>query len=176
MEVRDGLLDLIAKNDRRAIEHDDEWDSPCRVGNPDDDGMITWQPVTIDPPPDFSAIEEILGGPMHPDAKQLFGSCYAGPVEGRHSGEPVSLMTVWNSIDLRRRLDGIRQHVELCRAEGMRFSIPVANTDSDYLFAIDNATGEVLLGEVGYPLKQIVAPSLAQFLSELSRKRTGSGP
>ena len=69
MDVRDGLLDLIAKNPRRPIEHDEEWDSPCRVGHPDDDGMITWQPVAIDSPPDFSAIEEILGGPMHPDAK-----------------------------------------------------------------------------------------------------------
>ncbi|MGA5822007.1 SecY-interacting protein Syd [Kitasatospora sp. NPDC094028] len=168
----DGLwpgLDQVGLN---VVEYDPEWSSPCQMGAPTPDGMIRWKPVPMEQAPDFAELESALaeiGTTLHPDVLALYGTFWCGVVDGlEHSGEPVTLCTLWNEDELRRTVRGLAEHARRQAAEfGGDITFPVASTCSDLFFVLDNATGRILLQEVGHPGGRLVAPSLAQFLAEL---------
>lgn len=152
-EIAQKLLPLLQRASTWPVEHDPEWLSPCVIGVPDADNMVRWQPVVMEPPADFSGI------PVHVDVREFYGSFWGGSAGGRHSGEAVLLRVAWNVADLVR----IKQTLAAQVAAGE--PVFVAGTDSDWYFAVDNATGAVLLCETGHPPKREVAPSLAAFLA-----------
>jgi hypothetical protein len=160
------LLAFLQRATRYPVEYDPEWDSPCRAAEPDLENHITWRPVAMPTPTDLRTIDRALGGPIHPDAATFYSSFFAGPVVGTHSGHAVSLMTVWNTEDLERRLHGILEHVGVQLREGLAPTIPIANTDSDVFFSLDNDTGAVVLQDFGRT-DVVVADSLAAFLGAL---------
>ncbi|MER7667271.1 SecY-interacting protein Syd [Kitasatospora sp. NPDC096128] len=162
-------LDQVGLN---VVEYDPEWLSPCQMGEPTPDGMIRWKPVPMEQEPDFAELENALaeiGTTLHPDVLALYGSFWCGVVDGlEHSGESVSLCTLWNEEELGQTVRGLAEHARRQAAEsGSDINFPVASTYSDLFFVLDNATGGILLQEGGHPGGQLVAPSLAQFLAEL---------
>ncbi|MFF3111129.1 SecY-interacting protein Syd [Kitasatospora sp. NPDC057904] len=168
----DGLWPGLDRAGLNVVEYDPEWQSPCQLGEPDPDGMIRWKPVPMDRAPDFADLEAAvaaIGGVLHPDVTAFYGSLWCGPVDGlEHSGESVSLRTLWNEAELQRTVRGLAEHTRRQAAEfGGAISFPVAGSYSDLSFALDNATGEILLQEAGHPGGRLVAPSLAEFLADL---------
>ncbi|MER7850692.1 SecY-interacting protein Syd [Kitasatospora sp. NPDC096077] len=169
------LDDLWPELDRaglNVVEYDPAWQSPCRTGDPTPDGTIRWKPVPMEPAPDFAELERALaetGTTLHPDVAALYGSFWCGPVDGlEHSGEPVSLRTLWNEEELRHTVHGLADHARRQAAEsGGAITFPVAGTESDLFFVLDNATGAILLQEAGHHGGRPVAPSLAEFLAAL---------
>jgi hypothetical protein len=154
------------------VEHLPENQSPCLFGEPTEDGMIRWKPVPMTETPDFSAVETALAEidtTLHPDVVSLYGSYWSFELPGdEHSGEPVSLYTVWNERSLRGTIEVLAEGVRRQILDGFRDStFPVACTGSDLGFVLENGTGRILLQEPGYPADRVVAPSLAQFLAEL---------
>ncbi len=150
------------------VEFDPEWPSPCVVGQPDDNGMVHWQPVEMEPPDALSTLEATLreyGQVLHPDVASFYTSFLAGRVESEHSGEPVILYTRWNDNEfgVDNLVCGVHEAIEY----GLPVTFPIAGTGSDVLFTLDNATGAIMLQEVGYPPSRVVAPSLVAFLSQL---------
>jgi SecY interacting protein Syd len=109
----------------------------------------------MDPPAAFEGI------PLHPDLREFYGSFWGGSAYGRHSGESVGVSVAWNPDNLARITQFIRAQVLTGE------SVFVANTDSDWYFGADNATGAVWLCEPGRPPIRQVAPSLAAFLAEV---------
>ncbi|MET8630707.1 SecY-interacting protein Syd [Kitasatospora sp. NPDC004669] len=155
-----------------VVEYDPDWKSPCQLGEPTPEGMIRWEPVPMEPAPDFTELESALtgiGATLHPDVPALYGSFWCGPLDGlEHSGETVSLCTVWNEDELQRTLHGLAEHARRQAAEfGGDITFPVAATHGDLFFVLDNATGSILLQEIGHRGGRKVAPSLAQFLADL---------
>ncbi|MEY9930816.1 hypothetical protein ABH926_005463 [Catenulispora sp. GP43] len=143
-----------------------------RFEEPTEDGMIRWKPVAMAQTPDFSEVESALAvsdQTLHPDLITLYGSYWCGDLEGdEHSGEPVSLVTVFNEQGLRDLVDSLAVAVRRQVEDGLGdITFPVAATGSDVFFVLDNATGRILLQEAGYPPQKVVAPSLTQFLAEL---------
>jgi SecY interacting protein Syd len=154
-EVARRLLALLQRASVLPVEYDPEWPSPCAVLPPDVDNMVRWRPVTMEPPADFVDI------PLHPDVREFYTSFWSGSAGGRHSGEAVLIRVAWNADELAR----IRQ--SLAAQVAVAEPIFVANTDSDWYFAVDNATGAVLLCEPGRPPIREVAPSLSAFLASV---------
>lgn len=151
-----------------TVEADPQWPSSCEYGPPDDNGRVHWKPVLMDTAPDFGPLEALMGEPLHPDLKSFYGSYWSGPVQARHGKEVVLLQTVWNPKDLARTLEAIADHVQSRRsALGGTATVFVASTDSDLFFSVDNATGAVLLEELGFPPQSIAAASLVEFLTSL---------
>ena len=128
--------------------------------------MITWEPVELLEPVDFSKIERAMGQAMHADAKEFYSSFLAGHLERHHSGFTVGLNTVWNLSQLEEILDFIEGHVEEQRLEGRAFTIPIASSDSDPIFSVVNSTGEIVLQDFDRP-DVVVAPNLCVFLDGL---------
>jgi SecY interacting protein Syd len=155
-EVAQKLLKFLEWASSEVVEHDPEWSSPCEILPPNNNGMITWQPVAMNPPPKF---EGIL---LHSSLKEFYGSFWGGTLETEYSGESVLLRVAWNADDFNRITHIINEHVSI------NMPIFIANTDSDLYFGVDNITGEVLLCEPGYPPIRQVSQSLAQFLTAIS--------
>ena len=63
---------------------------------------------------------------------------------------------------------GLATHVRAQAEDGAGATIPIARTNSDLFFGLDNRTGAVVLEEPWTPVRRPVAPSLARFLGELS--------
>jgi SecY interacting protein Syd len=166
-DVRAILESLLARHDGYRVEHDTEWVSPCEVGEPDSDGMVVWRAVPMEREPDLTIVELQLGAPLDSGVKAFFESFWAGLVSSRHSGEPVMLMTSWNEEALDKLLRNLAIHVAMQQKDGVRVTIPIANTDSDLYFAVALDTGEVVLEEAGRGNGRVVAPNLRQFLAEL---------
>src|SRR5262245_4554075 len=152
-EVAQRLLTLLQRAAAWPVEYDPEWQSPCVVLPPDGDNMVSWRPVPMESPPDFASI------PLRSEVRELYTSFWGRSVGGRHSGEAVLLRVAWNADELQR----IGQSVSAQVAAGE--PVFVASTDSDWYFAVDNATGKVFLCEPGRPPIREVAPSLAAFLA-----------
>ena len=84
-EVARHLLELLERGAAELYEHDPEWPSPCETMPPDDENMVDWRPVPMDPPATFDGI------PLHPSVREFYGSFWGGPAGGTHSGESVGL-------------------------------------------------------------------------------------
>lgn len=152
-EVAQRLLTLLQRAAAWPVEYDSEWQSPCVVLPPDADNMVCWRPVPMESPPDFADI------PLRSEVRELYTSFWGRSAGGRHSGEAVFFRVPWNADEL----VGIRQSLAAQTATGE--PVFVASTDSDWYFAVDNATGAVFLCEPGRPPIRQVAPSLAAFLA-----------
>ncbi|GAA2146406.1 hypothetical protein GCM10009760_36170 [Kitasatospora kazusensis] len=155
-----------------VVEYDPDWQSPCQLGEPTPEGMIRWKPVPMEQAADFTEVESALtgiGATLHPDVPALYGSLWCGQVDGlEHSGKTVSLCTVWNEDELQRTVHGLAEHARRRAAEfGDDITFPVACTYGDLFFVLDNATGSILLQQIGHRGGPKVAPSLAQFLADL---------
>lgn len=145
------------------VEFDPEWPSPCVTGEPDEEGEAGWQPMAQTDALPFGDID------IHPDTLEFYGSWWAGPVEARWENESVLLNTLWNKQEKESMLHNLREHSDGQRQAGMpRQTVPVAGTDSDFYFSVDNETGAVWLEEPGYSPLREVAPSLAAFLKSLT--------
>jgi SecY interacting protein Syd len=167
-EILGGVLaGYVEKYDPEA-EFDPEWPSPCVSGEPEEGAMVRWNAVPMEQPPSSNDVEEATGVRLHPDAVSFYGSWWAGEVEMRLDGQVVRLNTVWNEEELEEVWASVREHLESQEQAGLRRrTLPIAGTDSDLYFALDNETGEVVLEEPGHPPLRVVAPSLGAFLSGL---------
>ncbi|MDH6580747.1 SecY-interacting protein Syd [Kitasatospora sp. MAP5-34] len=167
----DGLWPGLDEAGLNVVEYDPGWQSPCQLGEPTPGGVIRWKPVPMEQAPDFTELERALtriGATLHPDVPALYGSFWCGPVDGlEHSGETVSLCTVWNADELRRTVHGLAEQARQAGKFGDDITFPVASAYGDLFFVLDNATGSILLQEIGHRGGRKVAPSLAQFLADL---------
>ena len=154
-EVAQTLLKLLEWASSETVEHDPEWPSFCEIVPPDNNGMITWHPVVMNPPHSFEGVS------LHPSLKDFYGSFWGRNIEADYLGESVLLRVAWNADDLKRIIQYVNEHIVI------NMPIFVANTNSDLYFGVDNTTGEVWLCEPGYPPIQKVSQSLAQFLSAI---------
>jgi len=171
-DIRNQLHEyLLRVCDLEPVEFDPEWPSLCHVGEPDEDGMIGWQPVAMETVPDFGPVESVLaakGLTLHPDVVTLYGSFWAGHAEDEHSGRSMSLGTVWNEEELQRGIEQLAHGARLQLAEpNLPLAFGVASSDSDLMFVLDNATGAIHLQEPFREYEEMVAPSLLQFLKDL---------
>jgi hypothetical protein len=82
--------------------------------------------------------------------------------------EVVMLRTVWNEEELSGVIESLREQFQSQHSAGIEVrTIPIASTNSDLYFALNNKTGEVMLEEAGYAPLRVVAPTLTAFLVSL---------
>lgn len=147
-------------------DHDPESPSPCEVGAPDAEDVVTWRPARRDIPPDFRPIEAHLGAALHEDLQVWFGAWWCVPFEAQSGGETVVLSLVSGPRDWARVEESLRRHVDAQRAAGAAITVPVAALYDGRFVSVDNATGAVLLEAPRKPPAP-VAPSLAAWLDRL---------
>lgn len=177
MTVTDALADFIERYlaATRTLTHDlprqpfdPDWPSLCQVGEPEA-GLIRWQPVVCDPPPDFSGLEHALDTPLHPDITQYYGSFWSDSLPATHNEGLVDLILLWNAADFERLVGNVIGHALAKRRARQPLTVFFACTepDSELFLSVDNQSGKVLLEYPGRPPEREIAPSLADFIRQL---------
>ena len=151
-----------------STEWDEDWPSPCQIGEPDSLGRIRWQPIVQSIKPDWSAMEAALEIRLHDDVKRFFASYYSDNLRFVLPRGTVDLLFAWNAEDMLRLQQNLVGHVLMKKRLGQATTLFIASTDDDdFLLSVDNASGQVCLEQVGCEPKEILAATLADFIALL---------
>ncbi|GGD66955.1 SecY-interacting protein [Lacimicrobium alkaliphilum] len=159
------------KHQGRALltQWDASWPSECETGDVNPDGMIQWRPCKRREKGDFGDTERALDMVFHDDIKTFYGRYWSEGLDASTQRGELQLLQAWNQDDFERLLQNLVGHVlmkrRLKQAETLFFAV---TDDDDFIISLDNASGKVMLEQVGLEPEEILAESLAEFLAELT--------
>ncbi|MCV2883262.1 SecY-interacting protein [Aestuariibacter sp. AA17] len=174
--IDDALADFIqryfqtAKTEDHAlrIEFDSQWQSACYLQVGDDGDWVEWQPVKRDVPGDFSGVESALEMTLNAQFKAYFGTYWSDNFNAKTSRGSLQLLMPWNNDDFIRLQQNLVGHVlmkrRLKQAETLFFAV---TDEEDFIITVDNASGAVMLEQVGMLPKEKLADDLASFIKQL---------
>jgi SecY interacting protein Syd len=143
-----------------------DWPSECVLERNQD--VVLWQPVKRKHDADFSNVEKAMEITLHPDICTFFGSFYSGDMDARFEGEELTLIQVWNEDDFARLQENMIGHLLMQRRLKVKPSVFIAGIDSDIdVISVCNTSGEVIKETLGTSKRQVLASSLAEFLTKL---------
>ncbi|WP_088332210.1 SecY-interacting protein [Lacimicrobium sp. SS2-24] len=149
-------------------EWDENWPSPCEQGQPDERGLIRWQPVKREHPGDFSVTEQALEMTFHEDVKSFYGRYWSEGLDASTPRGALQLIQPWNEEDFERLLQNLVGHVLMKRRLKQPETLFIAVTDDDdFIISVDNATGNVMLEQVGLEPTEVLAQSLSEFIDQI---------
>lgn len=164
------FVDVYKHQGQRLLtQWDENWPSECEMGDADPEGMIQWQPVKRQGQANFGDTERALKMTFHEDIKTFYGRYWS---EGLNASAPrgeLQLLQAWNEDDFERLLQNLVGHIlmkrRLKQPETLFFAV---TDDDDFIISLDNASGRVMLEQVGLEPEEVLAESLADFLAELT--------
>lgn len=151
-------------------EFDPEWLSPCYQSPQEEGQLCTWQPVKQSEPHDlFEGLAHALETDIHPDIKTYFTRYWSDPLPARCQDGDLDLIFVWNEEDYERLRANMIGHALLKKRRKDPLTLFFGCTaPEDMTLCIDNQTGEVVLEKPGKKAHRILAPSIADFILQLS--------
>lgn len=149
-------------------EHYDKWQAPI-YGAAVTDEWGQWQPIRQTEIFQFKELAHALEQPLHADLDIFFGRWFAADLFASYADHPLLLLQNHCTEDGERLQANLAGHVLMKRRlrQPITCFIGLAEESEDLLISVDNQTGQVGLEFVGQPQHEVLAPSLAQFLSEL---------
>ena len=152
-----------------TIEFDSQWPSLCYCQEKEDGELVAWKPVLREVPGDFSDLETGLEMKIHPDIIAYYGRYWSDNLNAQAEQGPLQLLQAWNEQDYQQLQQNIVGHILMKRRLGQAETIFFALTDEeDFFLSIDNASGEIMLEQVGLVPQKTLAPDLASFLQTLA--------
>jgi SecY interacting protein Syd len=154
-----------------SIPYDKEWPSLCykSEGEKWQQGqMVPWQPVKQTQPLSFDNVGSALELTLDSDYCTYFTRYFSNNLIATAPQGECELLQVWNEEDFERLQQNLIGHLLMKRRLEQAPTLFFGLTDEeDFILTVINKTGEVALEQVGMEPKEILAPSLAIFLSTL---------
>ncbi|CAB0149800.1 Protein Syd [Pseudidiomarina piscicola] len=149
-------------------EANDTWQAPIYKGAVAADDWVEWQPVMQQQGLDFSDLMNALEEPFHDDFKAYFSRWFSADLAVFWQQHPLWLLHLHGDDDAERMLANQAGHVLMKRRlkQPITLFLGLAEESDDLLISLDNSTGEVGLEFVGQPQHEVLATSLAEFLSK----------
>jgi SecY interacting protein Syd len=151
-----------------SIEFDEQWSSPCQVGDISND-KVQWQPTVCIDELSFDNVEEALELTLHDDIKSYFTALYSESIPANCDEGALELLFAWNKDDFNRLQENLIGHVLMKRRlkQDITLFFAVTNED-DFILSLNNESGEVWVEQVGCQPHKKIANSLAEFIESLS--------
>ena len=159
---------ILNSPESAQIEYDSSWPSLCYCQEKKDGDLVTWKPILREVPGTFAGLETGLEMIIHPDIIAYYGRYWSENLNAQAEQGPLQLLQAWNEQDYQRLQQNIVGHILMKRRLKQAETIFFALTDEeDFVLSIDNASGRVVLEQVGLEPKETLAPNLASFLENL---------
>lgn len=159
----------LTKKKDLLIQYDEKWLSPCYMGVAEQDEWINWQPKLREETVTFRGIEEALEITINPQLVSYYGRYWSDNLSAQSSRGELQLLQVWNQDDFVRLQQNLVAHVLMKRRLKHSDTLFFALTDEeDFMICVDNATGQVVLEQVGLQPREVLAKDLASFIRSLT--------
>ena len=113
-------------------------------------------------------MEDGLEITLHPDIKVFYTEFWSESLFAKSNGENYELLQVWNEQDFAILQENLIGHVLMKRRLKQAETLFIGLTDEDdIIVSVDNASGQVVLEQVGQEPHKILANSLPDFISAL---------
>ncbi len=144
--------------------------SPCITKTGED--VVFWQPQPFGLPGDLTAVERAMGITLQAAVHQFYTTQFAGDMLATFGDMPFTLLQVWSETDFTRVQENVIGHLVTQRRLKLSPTVFIGTVESDsQVVAVCNLSGEVVLETLGRKVRQVLSPSLAQFLQD-ARPRT----
>lgn len=157
-----------ASDPRFLIEYDPDWPSPCYLQTAEAGEMVDWQPVPMDIQLSFANIENAMQITLNEQFCHYFTTQWSFNLLTQASEGQCELLQVSNQDDFERLQQNLIGHLMMKQRLKQPPTLFFGLTDEDdFILSVDNASGEVVLEQVGKNPVRCLAPDLATFLDGL---------
>ncbi|MBH0055618.1 SecY-interacting protein [Pseudoalteromonas sp. SWXJZ94C] len=148
--------------------HDEQWASPCELGEVDEQGFIQWQGTLQQPARSLNDLANALDLSFPADLSTFYGHMYGGSILATIDGHQVELLQAWNEEDFDLLQQNITGHVLMKRKLKQPETVFIGLTDQDdLLVSVLIQTGEVCLEHVGKKTHHVLAANIEEFMKAL---------
>ena len=166
----DGFIQQYVQHHQTlSIEFDPDWPSACYLASADAGDLVGWQPVRQSQPGNWQDFETALSLQLHPSIASYYQGYWSDNLKARHALGNLELIQVWNDDDFARLQQNLIGHILMKRRLKQADTVFFALTDEeDMILSVDNASGAVVLEQVGLPPKRTLAANLSEFIQTLT--------
>ncbi|WP_449556954.1 SecY-interacting protein [Huaxiibacter chinensis] len=140
--------------------------SPCIVTTLYD--RIIWQPQPFTAGQNVNAVERAMGLVVQPAVHAFYTTQFAGDMRARFAVETMTLLQTWSEEDFLRVQENLIGHLVTQKRLKLAPTLFIATLDSELdVISVCNLSGEVIKETIGTRKRDVLAPSLAEFLNQL---------
>ncbi|ASV56671.1 Syd protein [Lelliottia jeotgali] len=140
--------------------------SPCIITSLDD--KVIWQPQPFTLEQNVNAVERAMDIVVQPAVHAFYTTQFAGDMRARFGSETLTLLQTWSEDDFQRVQENLIGHLVTQKRLKLSPTLFIATLDSELdVIAVCNLNGEVIKETLGTRKREILAPSLAEFLTQL---------
>lgn len=140
--------------------------SPCIVSSLDD--CVIWQPKPFTDEQNVNAVERAMDLVVQPAVHAFYTTQFAGDMPARFAGLALTLLQTWSEDDLQRVQENLIGHLVTQKRLKLSPTLFIATLDSELdVISVCNLSGEVVKETIGTRNRDVLAPSLADFLTQL---------
>jgi SecY interacting protein Syd len=140
--------------------------SPCVISTLDD--CVIWQPKPFSGEPNVNAVERAMDLVVQPAAHAFYTTQFAGDMTARFADISLTLLQTWSEDDLQRVQENLIGHLVTQKRLKLSPTLFIATLDSELdVISVCNLSGEVIKETLGTRNRDVLAPSLADFLTRL---------
>ena len=140
--------------------------SPCIITSLDE--KVLWQPQPFTLEQNVNAVERAMDIVVQPAVHAFYTTQFAGDMRARFASETLTLLQTWSEDDFQRVQENLIGHLVTQKRLKLAPTLFIATLDSELdVIAVCNLNGEVIKETLGTRKRDVLAPSLAEFLTQL---------
>ena len=140
--------------------------SPCIISSLDD--YVIWQPKPNNGEQNVNAVERAMDIVVQPAVHGFYATQFAGDMPGRFADMTLTLLQTWSEDDLQRVQENLIGHLVTQKRLKLSPTLFIATLDSELdVISVCNLSGEVIKETLGTRNRDVLAPSLEDFLTQI---------
>lgn len=140
--------------------------SPCIISTLED--SVIWQPKPFTDEQNVNAVERAMDLVVQAAVHAFYTTQFAGDMTACFADVEITLLQTWSEDDLQRVQENLIGHLVTQKRLKLSPTLFIATLDSELdVISVCNLSGEVIKETIGTRNRDVLAPSLADFLTRI---------